>query len=416
MKFILLIFVGLLLGCSKNCAPPSEPMQKIIKWEWESGFENSGNVYFKDPVIFNDHIIMPAANGNDSGDDLIIINKINGEEQKPWNTPSSLCQHLLGIKTDGDKVFMNTFDGIIYLDPLSNEIIWKHEFNDIEISTYGFYLSPKYLYHSNKIEANGNSILFTDSSQLVRYDLDLGKREILHSAKLSKELEDSPQYFLPSEFTTKEGRDLLIFQLGFLSPIFDLYELPPHLIAIDADTKETIWIDSSICELGAGINFPPIVFGDNVLMIADWSIYSYKAATGELNWRTELIYTKPVSGFLFSGPKIYNEVLYCIDDSGVINAVDANTGSLKYSKISIDNNPVKIGPAPAAQHVLIREGLIFVNSWSKKDFLIFDAASCDLLEKYEDRKYSGENILYDEELDTYFITTQNSVSNFKVET
>ena len=411
----ILFFPILLTSCSKNIPEPIEE-PKIIRWQWETNFKNPGNGLFRSPVINNDYLILPAASQNQDANSLTYFNKTTGEEFGSWSSQDGTHKKILGIDTDENNLFINSYDGILSIDPRTNNRNWEYLFKKEEVWNYAYSTSNGYLYQGNKIESNGSSLPYSDSAHLVRYDLVSGDRTIMHTSNKSSTLEDSPYYHPPIDFVTEDSQNLLIFQLGFLSPLFNQRELTPHLIAIDADTKEIIWIDSSFCELGAGINFPPIVFGDNVLMIADWSIYSYSAETGELNWRTELIYTKNRNGFLFSGPKIYNDVLYVISDAGVIYAVDANTGSLKYSKINIDSNPIKTGPAPGAQpDLLIKEGLIFVNSWSNKEFLIFDASNGELLEKYSDRTYSGENILYDEELDMYYITTTNSIRAFKVE-
>jgi len=107
-------------------------------------------------------------------------------------------------------------------------------------------------------------------------------------------------------------------------------------------------------------------------------------------------------------------MVYCIRTTGVLYAIDANTGLELWSTFSLPEH-LGLGPAPASQdQPLIREGIIFANSWSDGDLILFDQATGEELERHKDEKYSGENIVYDEETDLYYVTTYGKIKAFKL--
>ncbi len=409
------------MGCTKGDGvdpPPPPPMDtSLVTWYWETEVPEWISELQCGPVLYKDWIIVANYETKDIESDLYltVFDKHTGEIAWKWQPSGQIQIRPINIKRKEQYLIMSTYDGLICLDLESQTMVWEHVYNPLKIYRYAFEIYGDHVLISNKLKTNGSSLPYTDSIEMMRLNIYDGSKEHVFGKKMVEEGRKTSSFHAALQLS---GKDHVIFVNSYLSPDYEPRdeEVLPDIICYDMEQEEIVWSDTAFCEVHSCYNIPPIEYGETVIAQGDWSLYCYNKHDGRLLWRHEFEHTAPFGGFLFSGPKLYNGMVYCIDDGGVLYAVDASSGQRRWTNVLPGEvGQIRFGPASHPQdHLLIEDGILWVNSWGDKDMILFDIRTGKELERFTDANYSGEDILYDEETDRYFVTTYGSVKSFSL--
>lgn len=174
-----------------------------------------------------------------------------------------------------------------------------------------------------------------------------------------------------------------------------------------------VWKNTAYRSLRTAWNTPPYIFDGNVVLASDWSMYSFDAKTGQMNYRTELKSLNNQAGFSFSGPFVHNDKVYAIENNGHVFCLDARFGNILWQITNVGANANGPARGPCNRPIVV-DDILYVNTWSDQAFILFDANSGQQLERYRDADYNGGNVVYDEETKTFFVTAQDKLRAFTV--
>ncbi len=408
----------LLFGCGKessNELPPSPMKESLITWHWEKEVHDWELGYHNNPVLYKDWILISDIDHTFSDSDLYLtaFDKNTGEVVWKWYPSGRVQVRPINMKRKDHYLIINTDDGLICLDLETQTMVWEYEYGSLEVGRYAFDIYDDYLYISNPYKSNGSGLPYIDSTNMIRFNIyDGGKEHVYGKAKVDKK---SPSFHAALKLEDKEQ---VVFVTSYLSPGYSPYDqkVLPDIICYDMKEKKVIWEDTSFCKIYSSYHFSPLEFEETIIAVGDWSLYCYNKNDGTLLWRHEFEHSAPFGGFNNSSPILYDGIIYCIDDTGIVYAVDASSGLRRWTNILPGEvGQIRFGPAPHAQdQLLIEDGILWVNSWGDRDMILFDIRTGKELERLNDDEYSGNDILYDVETGRYFVTTYDSVKSFSL--
>ena len=423
MNIYTILFLFALIGCEKNTGggidvpppPPSDSTSTIVQWEWIQDAPQFDGLPIN-PVIFKDWYIVPIFEAVKSKEQVFVFNKYTGELEWTYDFPDEIFPRIHNLEIWNDYLLIVSIGGFVCLDMNSRQEVWRYKLQNWEEGDNDIYINGNFLYAENRLILDDKDTPFMKASHVTKYDMRTGEREIILYEERIDSIEASPS-FNPLVVYQNGGRDYYIFQRDYQSPIIGPRELTLDLVCMDAQTKEIVWENKQYCEIAAGWNFSPVIYGDRVIVCGDWSLYCFDAKTGEFIWRHEFVEMKPSGGFMFTGPYLLEGVIYAIGTSGLMYALDADTGDEIWKNVIPPKleGGVYLGPAPVSQDdLLIREGYLFTNTLDG-DFMLFDASTGEEVERHKaNRRYVGQNILYDEESDLYYICTWDKLKAFRL--
>ncbi|MFZ1704738.1 MAG: PQQ-binding-like beta-propeller repeat protein [Saprospiraceae bacterium] len=410
---LVIFFFFFLFSCEKECIPNDFPVQptKRVSWGWQADLSNFSNELQRNPVIYKNWIIIGFATDleNKNNPSVLAFNKTNGTLEWQYTHPVYPTNMLRNVKVYSHYLILKYQNSIVCLNADTREIIWDKSYgpqvrSEVPIEIYG-----EYIYQAEEFFDDIRNYPFNNSTSLVRYHIPTGVQEKLFGEEMVINSGDHPILYPPVVYQDT-GRELVIFSRYYLS--LNTHK-PVDMFAIDTQTKELVWKDTSYSHLSDAWNTAPFIFEGDVIGSSDYTVYSWDATTGLLNWSTELTGLNQKAGFTFSGPFLHDRKIFAISNEGKMFCLDAKSGSLLWQNIMVGVN--ENGPArgPCNRPIIV-DDILYVNTWSDQAFILFDANTGKQLERYRDADYNGRNVLYDEETKTFFVTTDDQLRAFTV--
>ncbi|MEZ4906768.1 MAG: PQQ-binding-like beta-propeller repeat protein [Saprospiraceae bacterium] len=161
-----------------------------------------------------------------------------------------------------------------------------------------------------------------------------------------------------------------------------------------------------LCESNGQI--PPVLYSDNIITGGDWSIYSFNAKTGELNWKTEFIEHKPFPLWSTAKHLLHENKIYVNNAGFNIRCLNADTGEL------IWHNPTD-APNCTTTMTYYQDMLVFT-SWGYGSIMVLDALTGEKIHREYSHNGSTFNtdVIYDQETDMFFTIDYLYAYGFKI--
>ncbi|MFZ1704739.1 MAG: PQQ-binding-like beta-propeller repeat protein [Saprospiraceae bacterium] len=387
------------------------PIQKIVQWKFNVNLSEFANELYVDPLLYKEWILIGFITDRQTRNlpTFIAFDKKTGEKVWQYVYPGKNTDYIRNMKIFQHLLLVKYTDRIICFNLESRQLVWEKIYHPNEKSDFPMEIYGEFLYQGQEYYDNVRDFPFNDSVTLVRYHILSGKLDKLYGVRKKASESDYPLLF-PSLVVQDGNKELIIFSRYYLS--LNTHK-PVDMFAIDIDSKEVVWKDSAYSPYRSSWNTPPYIFERSVIGASDWSIYSWDAATGKLNWKSELKSLNNQAGFSFSGPFVHGNKVYAIENDGHMFCLDASTGSIIWQNINVGAN--NNGPArgPCIRPIIV-DDILYVNTWSDQAFILFDANTGKQLERYRDADYNGRNVLYDEETKTFFVTADDQLRAFTV--
>lgn len=413
MYFLFIIL--LLTSCEKEPIDPTPeppaPIEKRVEWKWNTSLEEYNKELHRNPVLYKDWVILGFASDVQKRNipSLIAFDKNTGNQVWTYTHPVNNADSLRNVILYNDLIILKYIDRLTCLQVETRNVVWEHSYDQNVSSLPPFVVYGQYLYQSEDYYDDLRDYPFNDSVSLIRYHIPTGQQEKLYGERMVKDSGKHPEYYPPVVF--QDGnRELVIFTRHFLDS-GDFH--PVDLIAVDTKTKEVVWKNTAYSPLRTAWNTPPYIFDENVVLASDWSMYSFDAKTGQMNYRTELKSLNNQAGFSFSGPFVHGDKVYAIENNGHVFCLDARFGNILWQITNVGANANGPARGPCNRPIVV-DDILYVNTWSDQAFMLFDAKSGQQLERYRDADYNGRNVLYDEETKTFFVTAQDKLRAFTV--
>ena len=415
MFLTITIFWFFLTSCEKEPINPSPetptPVEKRVEWKWNVDLSNTKKELYTDPVLFDEWIILSYISDNENRNlpALSFFNKRTGDKEWEYFYPHKSTEYIRNIKLYQNWIVLKYTDRLICINAETRNLEWEIIYPNNNTVTFAAVIFGEYYYQTMDYFDNLNDFPFNDSVSLMRYHIPTGQQEKLYGERMVKDSGKHPELFPPLVY--QDGnRELIIFTMNYLDS-GDFH--PVDLIAVDTKTKEVVWKNSAYSPLRTAWNTPPYIFDGNVVLASDWSMYSFDAKTGQMNYRTELKSLNNQAGFSFSGPFVHNDKVYAIENNGHVFCLDARFGNILWQITNVGANANGPARGPCNRPIVV-DDILYVNTWSDQAFILFDARSGQQLERYRDADYNGGNVVYDEETKTFFVTAQDKLRAFTV--
>jgi outer membrane protein assembly factor BamB len=302
-----------------------------------------------------------------------------------------------------DNIYVGLFQkGIIAVDIATQQPLWDINFrpDDYLLSRGIPVFREGKLYH--KVDQNFKEP--TQKNYLMEIDLATGNMQPFLT------LADSTSMSPPLLYKEEEsGRELMIYNERtniFATP----GETQQRVVAIDFDTKEVVWTSEVFPDNYASSPHHPPVISKGILMTGgDWSIYGLDVHTGEILWRTKFE-GQQVSIWNDTEYLIHNNRVYVNDESETVACLDPKTGNF------IWRNPKGGANCTDQMFYFEKEDWLVFCSWGYGSVMILDALTGETIHRehrYDNSSYNT-NVIYDEELDMFFVSTFKHAVGFKI--
>lgn len=394
---------------------PVEPEPEIKQEEavkctllWKtSRNESRKDILSKGGFLWDDYYVVTGENYVHHGEfSLTAYNKITGKKEWYWKHPIKWQRGIDEFEIKGDFGVFSTVWGVYGMNLRNKKILWEIDFTR-DKSIFGqshIHILGNYVY----TPVSYGPFKSPDSLLLERVHLESGERETVFT--FYKEDIWSPSVSKPVIYhnpDTKESLMIIIRQEN--NDDYGPQTSPTHLIAINLRTKKVAWKKEHFCEVGTQLGHSPVIYGKNVLVMGDWSVYCFDIESGALQWRKQFIKHKPFGSFSNTQSLLHEGKFYINPGAPDIYCLNADNGGILW------HNP-KDAPS-CEEHMLIRDGLLIYTSWGLGSLMILDAETGRLLhrEMPHDGSAFHTDAVYDAETDTYYTFNYKDVMAFNIE-
>jgi outer membrane protein assembly factor BamB len=405
----LFLFSLLLFSCSKkNIWPPIviSPVDTTIVFEqkWQTTTSINGIVNSDNCIIYKNWFITPGGSGKPAS--LYAWDTKTGEKVWEWSLPTAVRIENMQIKSN--VILLNTLREFIALDLETRLVLWQENLRNQGFNAdNGMTVTDKDVYVTwNTYKDWG--LYPKDSVVIFKYDIKTGNKEKIYGFGLEegKWAASLSKVCFWQDPITKDSI-LLVNKNGSNSHTIP-QEQPTDFYAINIRSKKVIWRQEKYCPISSDLLFAPIVYGGDVLVGGDWSIYSFDILTGKLNWRTQFPELGNFGAFGNTQHLLVGDRLFVNPVSSEIMCLNAKNGTVVwYNKTD----------APNCTEVMhyYKDMLIFT-SWPLESVMVLDAINGQKIHKQtpSDKSTFHTDIAYDPVTDMFFTQTYISVYGFKI--
>jgi outer membrane protein assembly factor BamB len=407
--YVLILFCVLHFSCSKkNTWPPIvvSPIDttKVFEQKWQTTTSTNGIVNSRNCIVYKNLFLTAGARNNPAT--LYAWDTKTGEKVWEWSLSSALGIENMQVK--GNTILLNTLREFIALDLDTRQVLWQENFrnqgfnadNGMTVTDHDVYI----VWNTYK----DWGLYPKDSVAIFKYDIKTGNKEKIFGFGL----EDGKWAASISEVCfwhdpiTKDS--ILLFNKHGSNAQTSPQEQPTDFYAINIRTKKVLWRQEKYCPISSNMTYAPVVYGDDVIVEGDWSIYSFDIPTGKLNWRSQFTELGNFDAFGNTQLLIVGDRLFINPVSSEIMCLNAKNGTVVwYNKTD----------APNCTEVMhhYKDMLIFT-SWPLESVMVLDAINGQKIHKQtpSDKSTFHTDIAYDPVTDMFFTQTYISVYGFKI--
>ena len=412
-KVIVLLAIWMVfVSCQKDEPTPPTKTLASFDWIWDARVPGGYLRPYLDPILYKNWVILPSKDYIDFSQDgptLIAYDKRTGHVAWQYSNPNKTNAYLKNCKISGDRIILKYGDRLVCLHAETRAVIWETMFSPNDNISNDMEIYNDYLYQEQGYLDHPSTFPFSDSISLVRYHLATGKAEKIYGERTKEGTDQYPELFPPVIYQDGQ-RELAIFQ-RYISYAKDRW--PVDMVAVDIQTKEVVWRDTSYSPNWASRSTPPRILDGNVIAASDHAIYSWDATTGKRNWRKPLFTGADKISFTGTGPFIYDQKIFVFEFGGHGFCLNPQTGLTLWETYT--HFPKDYGPSyGACLQPIIVDDIMLVNAGSNRTLVAYDARNGKVMKEWKDATYNGTNVLYDEETETCFVLADEKLRALKV--
>lgn len=412
-KVIFLLAIWLVfVSCQKDESnPPSKPLASF-DWNWDARVPDSYLRPILDPILYKNWVILAYTESVDfieDGPTLIAYDKRTGYVAWQYTHLKQNNMNLKNWRISGDHILLKYSDQLVCLHAETRAVIWETLFSPDDNIGNDMQIYDDYLYQEQGYMDHPSAFPFSDSVSLVRYHIATGQAEKIYGERTKEGTDQYPE-LLPPVIYQDGQRELAIFQ-RYISYAKDTW--PIDMVAVDIQTKEVVWRDTSYSPDWGSRSTPPRILDGNVIAASDHAIYSWNATTGKQNWRRPLFTGADKISFTGTGPFIHDGKIFVFEFGGHAYCLNPQTGLTLWETFT--HFPKEYGPAyGACLQPIIVDDIILVNAGSYRKLVAIDARNGKVMKEWDDATYNGTNVLYDAETETCFVLADEKLRALQV--
>lgn len=410
MNALIIMIVMMLASCGEHLPsdvdnkPPVEKKDTVFELVWETLMDSTqdvvGGIYhqiWKNTVIFSGRIEDPPT--------LYAFDKQSGKLLWKYINKNGLKDKIIYSAVKEDIYIGITNDGVFGFDLNNRQMKWQINQNQMNIE-FGWNMTIRGDYIYQPVYWNFGQVN-NSSAKIIRIQYNTGEFETVYEIASVDSLMDgfSAPVFWENPYT---GHDIMFFNNQNWNYFKSPQEVSQDLIAVDVNTRQVLWCNAEFTPVASNGAIHPIMYKDNIITGGDWSMYSFDARTGKLNWKREFVELKPWSLWGTAEHLIEDNRLYCKDDGRSIWCLNADTGEV------IWHNPDD-GSNCKPSTIYYKDMLVYV-SWGKGAIMVLDAFTGKRIHKERSHNNSTffSDVVYDKETDMFFTKDFIYAYGFKI--
>jgi len=411
MKNLIIIFgiFPLIIGC-QNPIEPTKPENKILEVIWKKPISDTLKSFVNDGLFgYKDLIYVTGQNDIVKTEfSFTALNKFTGTKELKWIHPTKWQRGADKYDVKNNIVVFSTAWGIYCMDLDKHEIRWEIDLlkDPLEYCQEHVHIDGDYVY----MPIYFGQFSYPDSAILTRVHIPTGKRESVYNFRpFIKDKKWHPFLAKPAFWLDPAtGDSLCMIVVNYFADNAGPDKSPTDFVCFNMRTKEIHWQQTAFTPTGTQLRGYPMIYKDNVLVMGDWSMYSYHIPTGKLNYRTEISPLKPF-------PAFDDTQSLLIDDKVFVNAVardvlclDAEDGHIIWH-----NNDAS---STASENMLYYKDMLITASWGRGAILVMDGNTGKILhmEKAGNDNSFSNDVWYDKASDMFFANSYTHVIAFKL--
>jgi len=409
--YIIILSLLLLVGCHEQQPlfpkPPGNTEKKDTVFEliWETRMDSnrSGVITSNFMQVWKDYFVTTG----DIEDPLLIrvFNKYNGKKEWEFVNQNGLKYNIIYNALKEDIYIGITGDGIFGFDLNKREMKWQINQNQLNLrfgwnmTIHGDYIYMPATWMFGKVNIS--------DERMIRIHYLTGEMETVYHIQSVDSLMDA--FSSPVFWTDPEtGHEIMFFNNQNWNYFLTPQEVSQDLYAVDIETNEVLWCNAEFTPVASNGTIHPIVYNDNIITGGDWSIYSFDAKTGNLNWKREFSQPTPWSLWSTTEHLIKENRLYVNEVGADIACLDADTGEVIWHNTKDASN--------CTPTMTYYKDMLVYTSWGKGSIMVLDAFTGERIHKERSHNHSTFNtdVVYDEETDMFFTTDYKYAYGFKI--
>ncbi len=410
MNALIIMIAMMLASCGGHLPPevdnkpPVEKKDTVFELVWETLMDTKEGVIPSDYVqVWNDYFITT---GDVEQPPLIrVFDKNTGEKAWEYINQNGLKYDIIYNAIKGDIYIGITGDGVFGFDLNQRKMKWQINLHQMNIK-FGWNMTIRGDYIYQPVYWNFGQVN-NSSAKIIRIKYNTGEFETVYEIASVDSLMDgfSAPVFWKNPDT---GHDIMFFNNQNWNYFKSPQEVSQDLIAVDVDTRQVLWINAEFTPVASNGAIHPIMYKDNIITGGDWSMYSFDARTGKLNWKRE--FPQPVPWSLWGQTEhlIKDNRLYVNEVGDYIWCLNADTGEVIWAN-STD------APNCTPTMTYYKDMLVYT-SWGKGSIMVLDAFTGKRIHKERSHNYSTFNtdVVYDKATDMFFTTDYHYAYGFKI--
>ncbi len=417
MKSIaLIILLPILISCQPTIGPDNgtdtnntqSPILDII-WKVQSSDSLSGD-FINEGVFGHNGIVWVTGPSNIVHQEFSLsgLDMNSGKKIKFWKHPTKWKKSIIFKDIKNNIAVFSTAWGIYCMDLDLNEIRWEIDLlkDPLEYCQEDVHIDGDYVY----MPIYFGKFSYPDSAILTRVHIPSGKRESVYNFKpFITDRKWHPYLAKPAFWQDPvSGDSLCMIVVNYFGDDAGPDKSPTDFVCFNMRTKEIVWNQVAFTPTGTQLRGHPMIYKDNVLVMGDWSMYSYHIPTGKLNYRSEIAPLKPFPAFDDTQSLLIHDKVYLNAVSRDVLCLDAEDGHVIWH-----NNDAS---STASENMLYYKDMLITASWGRGAILVLDGNTGKLLhmEKAGNNNSYPHDVWYDEASDMFFANSYTHVIAFKI--
>jgi outer membrane protein assembly factor BamB len=406
---ILFLFSILFFSCSKKktwppLIVPSTDTTKVFEQKWQTTTSTTGIVNSENCIVYKNLYIMPGDLSKPAK--ILAWDTKTGEKAWEWELPTAVGISNMQLK--GNIILLNTLREFIALDLDTRQVLWQENFrnqgfnadNGMTVTDHDVYI----VWNTYK----DWGLYPKDSVVIFKYDIKSGFKEKIYGFGLEEgKWEPSlSEVCFWQDPVTKDS--ILLVNKNGSNARTTPQEQPTDFYAINIRTKKIMWRQEKYCPISSELTYSPVIYGDDVIVAGDWSIYSFDILTGKLNWRTQFPEFGNFGAFGTTQHLLVGDRLFVNPIGFDIMCLNANNGKVIWHNKT---------DAPNCREVMhYYKDLLLYTSWGYGSVMVLDALTGQKIHKQTppDKSTFHTDIAYDPVTDMFFAQTYTSIYGFKI--
>lgn len=399
----ILILAMLTASCGEYCVP-DPPKTEIFELVWESRTDPNRSIIGCDyQQLFEEYFICTG--DIEDPPTLKYFDKSNGEKTWEYVHQGSLDSKIVYNKLKESIYIGITNDGVFGFDLQEKKMIWEINLSDMNMR-FGWGMTIR------------NDHIYMPVSWM-QGQINIEKERILKIHYLSGEMETffelESKDSLMNAFSApvfwndpETGRDIMYFNNQNWNYNLSPQQTSQDMYAVDIESGNVIWCNAEFSSVASNGAIPPVLYNNNIITGGDWSIYSFDAITGNLNWKSEFIKHKPFPIWSNTKHLISENRIYVNNGDFDIRCLNAETGDVIWHNIE---------DAPNCSPTMIYyEDMLVYTSWAYGSIMVLDAFTGEKIHQELSHNNSTFNtdVIYDPEIDMFFTTDYLFAYGFKI--